>query len=1265
VSTPAERLRRRRRRFVGALGAVGACVLAYVGAGVLAPSGLPAGVALQGLVLGALDALGAAGLVLVFRTQRVVNFAQAEIGGLGAAVAVVLVAGVGLPYAVAAPVGLAVAAATGALVERTVVARLYAAPRLTLTVATIGVAELLGAAAIALPAVAPSLAPLSSFRAPVPVRFRLGPIAFGGDHVLVLAATPVIVAGLALFLLRSDLGVALRGAADAPERAALLGIPVRRCSLVAWTLAGGLSGAAAILAAPILGPRLGVPAGATALLGPLAAAVLAGMERLPTAVLASAAIGVLDQAVSFATGHAADVDVALFGVVLAGLVIERRRHPRTAHDREGLGALGAGATGDVAPVRPLPPSLATLDPIRRVRRAGTAALVAAAAALPLVASGAQVTAASFVAIYAIVAASLVVLTGWSGQVSLGQFALVGIGASTTAALLVHAHADLFVALLASGAVAGAAAVAVGLPAARLPGPFLAVATLAFAVPVSSYLLSSTHFPLLTPPSLVRPAIFGRFGLDAPPTFYELCLGVLVVALLSTRNLRRSRPGRAILAVRDSERQAASFSIRPSRARLVAFGWSGALAGVAGGLYAVGLRGIGFAGFDPEKSLEVFAMVVVGGLGSLAGGVLGAVYVEGAQDLLHGASVLLGTGAGMLAALLLVPEGLGGLLYRARDALVQRLARAGPAPAEAVRDAGSVGEVERGALPPAFSATLPVTGTSGGRDRRRAPVSPGPSSGPVLEVDGLRAGYGRLEVLRGVGFAMAPGEVVALLGTNGAGKSTVLGAIAGLLPAASGTVRYAGQDLRGLDAAARAAKGLVAVFGGRGVFPSLTVEENLRLGGWLCRRDPATRRRRREEALAQFPDLAARLEATADALSGGQRQMLALAQALELDPRALLVDELTLGLDPAALERAIALVRGLSAAGVAVLVAEQSLAVAARLATRAVFLERGTVRFDGPVGELARRDDLLRPRLLAAAGGGRARGGQRPVGAHAPRSEARGRAAGEEALRLAGVEVAFGGVQALCGVDLVLGSGEVLGIVGANGAGKTTLLDVCSGFTSPDHGRVELLGADVTGLDAPRRAALGLGRVFQDSRLFPSLTVREALAVALERHVEVREPLASVFRLRAVVASEAKVGARVDELLERFRLAGVADRFTTELSTGTRRVLELACLCAHDPAVVLLDEPSAGLAEPERVELASLLAEVRATTRASLLVVEHDLRFVGALADRLACLHLGRVVAEGPPDEVLANPTVAQALLDAAPEASAGTPRGWQAARPDP
>jgi excisionase family DNA binding protein len=1170
----------------------------------LLPQGMPAGVVLQGLVLGALSSLTAMGLVLIYRSSRIINFAQAEIGGLASAVAVILVAGMKLSYWLAVPAGLAVAVLTGLLLDATLVRRFGRSPRLIFTVATIGAAQVLGAAQLGLPSLASNLAPLSTFKTPFDVRFRIDhTLVFNGNHVVALVAVPLVFGALAFFLARSDAGIAIRGAADSEERALLLGIPVRRLSRMTWVLAAALSGVGALLSAPIVGPSLGVVAGPVVLLTPLAAAVIARMESLPVTVGASLALGVFQQVVLWNFPRSSTVDVGVFVVVLLALLVQRRRYGRV--DDGGLGGFVA-----VREPRRVPPALAALREVRIARGVGLTAVALVVLVWPLTFSDANLTLFSYFAIYGILAVSLVVLTGWSGQISLGQFAFAGVGSAVTAHLIVFRGADLFLAIAAATVVTGLIAVLIGLPALRITGPFLAVTTLAFGVPVSTYLLNSGNFPSLTPARLIRPVIFGRLDLDNRLTFYYFCLAALALALRLAMNFRRSRAGRAVLATRENERAASAHSIDPVRTKLVAFAFSGALAGLAGALYVVALRGVPFSGFSPVASLQVFTMVVIGGVASLPGAIAGAVYVQVCQYYLSGSWQLLATGAGLLLLLVVAPGGLAEVVVRVRDRALRQLA-------------------ERHGL--TTTLTEPVTAL----EPVSAPaVATSSFDHALVSVDGVDAGYGQLKVLFDVSLSIRDGELVALLGTNGAGKSTVLRVISGILKASSGRVHFEGQDITGWSPGKRVAAGLVTVPGGRGVFPSLTVADNLRLAGLLHKKDPEFLDAMRQRMLALFPILRDRLSAKASLLSGGEQQMLAIAMAMLCKPRLLMIDELSLGLAPSVVAELLHVVRAANADGVTIVVVEQSVNIATTLAERAVFMEKGQVRFVGATRELQDRPDLLRSIFLSAPTG---------VGA-SERRPGRPQEESQPRLELRGLRRTFGGVAAVDGVDLQVAPGEILGLIGSNGAGKTTTFDLCSGFLAVTAGDVLLDGRDITGLSASRRAARGLGRTFQDARLFPALSVRETLAVALERHIEVRDPVANLLGLEAARRSERDVTGEVQRLVELMRLEPYADAFVSELSTGTRRIVELACAVAHQPRVLLLDEPSSGIAQRESEALAELLLDIRDLTGASMILIEHDIPLVTSVADRMACMHLGRVIATGVSAQVLHDPAVVSSYL---------------------
>ena len=513
-------------------------------------------------------------------------------------------------------------------------------------------------------------------------------------------------------------------------------------------------------------------------------------------------------------------------------------------------------------------------------------------------------------------------------------------------------------------------------------------------------------------------------------------------------------------------------------------------------------------------------------------------------------------------------------------------------------------------------------------------------GILLRCAGVEAAYGQVQVLFDVDLEVRSGEILALLGTNGAGKSTVLRVISGLLPPFAGRVLLDGEDVTGLSPRALVERGIVQMPGGRSVFPTLTIAESLRLAGWMYKRsDPAHVKQATAQVLRYFPVLAERQDQLAGDLSGGEQQMLGLAMAFIAKPRLLMIDELSLGLAPIVVGQLVDIVRQVNAAGTTVVLVEQSVNIALTLAQRAIFMEKGEVRFSGPTAELLERGDLLRSVYLEGAGGGRGSAATVRERRPAPAPDA------VPLLAATGLVKSFGGIRATNDVSFALRPREVLGVIGPNGAGKTTLLDLVSGYLPPDQGRVHLLGQDVSSWPADRRAFAGLSRSFQDARLFPSLTAAENLALAFERHLEVRDMLAAALGLPEVGRSETHVALTVHELLDLLGLQAFAHKFLFELSTGSRRIVDIGMALAHRPDVLILDEPSSGIAQREAEALGPLLTRIHDELGCSLLVIEHDMPLLLGISDRLIALDAGTLIAEGLPQDVIKDPKVVAAYLD--------------------
>jgi branched-chain amino acid transport system permease protein len=408
-------------------------------------------------------------------------------------------------------------------------------------------------------------------------------------------------------------------------------------------------------------------AGNALLLRTLAAAVIGRMENLPRAAAAAVAIGVFENVAVWNVPRTTVVDAMLVVVILVALLVQRDFFARVAET-------GISSWRAIREVRPVPEELRRLPEVRFGLRGIGLAAVLLAFAFPLWADTSQEEALALVWIYSIVAISLLVLTGWAGHISLGQWAFAGFGGATVSVLYGRHGWDVFPAALAGVLVAAFVALLIGLPALRIRGPFLAVTTLAFAVTSATYFLEDRYFPWFVENRVQRPVLLDRLPLERPWQMYVVALVSLLAVAGGANALRRSHTGRVLIAVRDNEVAAEAAAINTTRVKLTAFVISGAIAGFAGVLYVLHEKGLNTDAFNANVSLLLFSMVVIGGLGSLPGVVLGAAYVRGVQFFLPPEWALLASGAGILFLLLFLPEGLGGVLYRLRDGYLRFVAR---------------------------------------------------------------------------------------------------------------------------------------------------------------------------------------------------------------------------------------------------------------------------------------------------------------------------------------------------------------------------------------------------------------------------------------------------------------------------------------------------------------------------------------------------------------------------------------------------------------
>jgi ABC-type branched-subunit amino acid transport system ATPase component/ABC-type branched-subunit amino acid transport system permease subunit len=920
--------------------------------------------AVEGLAIG----IVAMGVVLVFRATGVVNFAVGNLGLPGAALLPLLVLSWGVPFWPALAIALVVGVLFAAAVELTVVRRLFDAPRVVLLVATVGIATLAQAVVAAYPAVDArgSGYPIISsavWHDATPLGLRVK-----ATDLAVVVVVPVLALLLGWALNRTTFGKAVIASSDNRDLSRLSGVEPRSISTAVWVVAGVV----ATLAMVLLSGRTGATAGIQGL-GPLvlgralAAAALSGMRSFPRAMAAGVAVGVGSSVVGFRFFD--QRGLADFVLAVAVLVAVYLHHRSEARDV---------VVGAFAPkVRPVPQRLQARWWVRHLPRlvlGGLLTLLLAAMVLDSAIGLYRIDPSrylvwSVIASLAVCAASVTVLTGWAGQLSLAQMAFAGLGALTAAALARGVAVDIGVgdarvldvtfralpyglAMLAAAVSTAALAALVGLGALRVRGLMLGVSTFAFGLACQQYLFAR---PIFTA-GFVSSVPFERgelLGLDlrTQRTWFTVVLAVLVLVIALLGRLRRSAAGRATIAVRDNPDAAAAYAVHPARTKLTAFALAGGLAGLGGALVAASIESIPYAQrlFLVEDSLRMVAAAVIGGLGSVAGPVLGVLWVEGLPSFFPGNDLvpLLASSLGLLFLLLYFPGGFVQLAFAARDRLFDRL------------------EQRLGPVPPGSTTTPPPAVL-----RHVAPDLPG----TVLRTRDVTVRFGGVVAVDGVAIEVHRDEVVALIGANGSGKSTFMNAVGGFVPAA-GEVELLGERVETWSAPARARAGLGRTFQAASLFPELTVLETVQVAV-AGRRRPAllstalclpvaSRAERADRAEAQeiihFLGLGRYADHHIADLSTGTRRIVELAGLLALAPPVLCLDEPTAGLAQRESEAFGPLLLQLrDALGSSVLIVEHDMPLILGMSDRIYCLEAGQVIAEGRPSEV--RDD---PRVIAS------------------------------------------------------------------------------------------------------------------------------------------------------------------------------------------------------------------------------------------------------------------------------------------------------------
>jgi branched-chain amino acid transport system permease protein len=646
--------------------------------------GTPFAVLFQGAVDGLVASLTAVGIVLVYRTLRVISFAQTVIGLAGTFAGFDLLQYTAVPFPLTIVVALALGGLAGAVVG-TLLLRFGNASRLVLTVVTIiGAGFLLRLAPQVhrLPFF-PQGSELTiqqatgafEFRPLLPLggwEYRIGghPTLFGFREAFAVELALVLLVAVAAFYRFTKFGTALRAIAENPQRASLLGIGVGGLSIAVWSVAGVLSAAGSTLSG-YLSSESAVSGFAPAmLLASFCAAVLGRMERLPTTVLASVAIAVGSAAFRYSFPEDGPLVTVILFVLLAGTLLVQQR---TGGRAEAGQAVSWSA---VEEQRPVPRELAVLPVVKGVRWSLVATFGLLLALVPFVLSPRWVDRASVLCLVTIVTVSLVVLVGWGGQVSLGQAGFFGVGAVVGSALTATVGLPFWLAVPLAAAITGGVALVVGLPALRIPGLFLLPVTFAFAAVVENVLFDERYFGWLLPDeSKIRRPTFFVVDFADNTSMYFLCLACLALAIVVVVNLRRSRTGRILIALRDNDVNVQSFGVDVVRTKLQAFAISGALAGFAGAVFVHQQLGLDVQSFNLERSVQLFLQAVFGGVGSVAGALLGSAFFIVVNEIqLSEILRLFVENGGPLFLVFASPGGLIALANRGRDSLLRVVAQ---------------------------------------------------------------------------------------------------------------------------------------------------------------------------------------------------------------------------------------------------------------------------------------------------------------------------------------------------------------------------------------------------------------------------------------------------------------------------------------------------------------------------------------------------------------------------------------------------------------
>ena len=897
----------------------------------------------QGFIDGLVYALIAMGLVLIYKATGVINFAQGAIGTFGGFVMGMLMVNYGLPYWLAAILAIAASAAISTVTELLVVRRLFTKPRLLLFVATLGVAQLVALIQIWLPTVDERV----DYPTPIKGYWEIGgiDILLRGEQVTVLIVVPFIVIVLGYLLQKTRFGLAVRSAADNPGAAQLAGISIRSVSTQVWLIAGVLAGVSTLLIGPIYqldAGGVGSSLGPELLLFSLTAAMFGQLQSFPRALLGGIVIGIINRLVlankgkgfldNWGIGNGSNL-LAIFLILLL-LMLFINRGNKTSEQSWVLTPRLRSAHKDLVQY-PL---------FKWVSRVGIVILALTIIGLPwVVDKPSRLIAFAGVMIVMLVVLSAVVLTGWAGQLSLGQYAFAAVGAFMTS--YYTASLNYFLAL-GIGILWGIlVALIVGIPALRIRGLYLGIATLGFSLVAGRWILSIDRLNTNAAggAKVKPPVIFGRYDLRTDKeAYYYLCVAAVAVVIYLLWRLRHSGIGRTLIAVRDNEMTASAYTISPTRAKLTAFAVSGAIGALTGGLLVPATGSLRSLAFQPSESLLVMSIAVVGGISSITGGVLGTIFLVGIPTVFESSAQvrLFSSGLGMLVVLMYFPGGLISLLHNARDTMLTWMAN-------------------KTDWSPAYKGQSEAIWS---RSKKQSNVD---TTIPALETSNVSVRFGGRLAVSNVSIDVQQGEIVGLIGTNGAGKTTLMNAVSGFVPS-EGEISLHGKSIHESASHIRSRNGVGRAFQNAKLFGSLTARETIMTALEARERSlllpsmlgippsPFVERRKRVEAeeIIHYLGLGRYADQLISELSTGTRRIVELGALIALDTQLMLLDEPTAGVAQKETEAFGPLIHAIRAElGSSILLIEHDMPMVMSISDRIYCLESGSVIAEGAPDEV--------------------------------------------------------------------------------------------------------------------------------------------------------------------------------------------------------------------------------------------------------------------------------------------------------------------------